>query len=184
MDEKETVMTIAAAGDDQNVDPRQLIDSASFRLSMRHPASSVTIVASGSGESRAGLTATAVCSLSDEPASILVCVNQKSFALNVIRETGVFSVNFLNADQTDVAGIFAGRTGLRGAKRFDDQNWTTLMTGAPVLKRCLAAFDCYLDREIDYATHTILIGHVATTAHSGDMDALVYAGGEFMRTSR
>jgi flavin reductase (DIM6/NTAB) family NADH-FMN oxidoreductase RutF len=79
--------------------------------------------------------------------------------------------------------VFAGRTDLRGAQRFEDDSWTTLATGAPVLKRCLAAFDCYLDQQIDYATHTILIGHVASTAHSGDRDALIYANGAFTRAA-
>ena len=175
-------MPIATATDTEQGTIRQILDSASFRFSMRHPANSVTIVASGRNETKAGLTATAVCSLSDEPPSLLVCVNQKSHALATIRDTGIFSVNFLHADQTDIAGIFAGRTDLRGAARFEEGKWTTLKTGAPVLSRCLVAFDCYLDQQIDYATHTILIGHVASTAHSGDKDALIYADGEFMRT--
>jgi flavin reductase (DIM6/NTAB) family NADH-FMN oxidoreductase RutF len=175
-------MTMMAAANDSEAMMRTMLDSASFRFSMRHPANSVTVIASGQRDGRAGLTATAVCSLSDDPPSLLVCVNQKSSALNTIRDAGFFSVNFLHADQTDIAGVFAGRTDLRGASRFDDDTWTTLATGAPVLKRCLAAFDCYLDQQIDYATHTILIGHVASTAHSGDRDALIYAHGEFTRT--
>jgi flavin reductase (DIM6/NTAB) family NADH-FMN oxidoreductase RutF len=175
-------MTMMAAANDSEAVMRTMLDSASFRYSMRHPANSVTVIASGQRDGRAGLTATAVCSLSDDPPSLLVCVNQKSTALNTIRDSGIFSVNFLHADQTDIAGIFAGRTDLRGASRFDDDTWTTLATGAPVLKRCLAAFDCYLDQQIDYATHTILIGHVASTAHSGDRDALIYAHGEFARS--
>jgi flavin reductase (DIM6/NTAB) family NADH-FMN oxidoreductase RutF len=155
------------------------IDGAAFRFAMRHPANSVTLIASGQGEKRAGLTATAVCSLSDDPPSLLACVNKKSFALNTIRESGAFSVNFLHADQTDVAAVFAGQTPLRGTDRFDDRLWQMLETGSPVLKRCLAAFDCYVERQVDYATHTILIGRVADATHSDEQEALIYSRGKY-----
>ena len=66
---------------------------------MRHLAGAVTVIATGAPGHRFGLTATAVCSLSDEPPTLLVCVNRPASAHDVISRNGNFSVNLLADDQ-------------------------------------------------------------------------------------
>ena len=48
----------------------------SFRAAMRRVASTVTVVTTGGPFSRHGMTATAVTSVSADPPSLLVCINQ------------------------------------------------------------------------------------------------------------
>lgn len=154
-------------------------DATSFRAAMRLPATSVTVLAAGSGATRNGLTASAVCSLSDAPPMILACVNLSSAALPLIRQTGCFSVNFLTDAQSHVAERFAGRTRVYGADRFTEGDWQTLATGAPVLMDALAVFDCQLEREHDSPTHAILIGRVMGMVRNDDSRSLVYSAGSF-----
>lgn len=154
-------------------------DATDFRAAMRLPATSVTVIAAGQGGSRCGLTASAVCALSDSPPMILACVNLASPALPVIRAGGCFSANFLTDGQSHVAERFAGRTRVYGADRFAEGDWQVLSTGAPVLADALAVFDCLLEREHASPTHAILIGRVRGILQSDASRSLVYSAGSF-----
>ena len=75
------------------------MDSNSYRLLMRQQAGAVTIIAVGDAGNRTGLTATAVCSLTDSPPTLLVCVNRTASAHSPIRETRTFSVRVYTATE-------------------------------------------------------------------------------------
>ncbi|WP_138464258.1 flavin reductase family protein [Poseidonocella sp. HB161398] len=155
------------------------VEAAAFRAAMRLPATAVTVIATGSGEDRMGLTASAVCSLSDAPPMILACVNRASPVLPAIRANGCFSANFLTEAQSALAMRFAGMTKVYGAERFDGSAWHRLATGAPVLEDALSVFDCHLDCEHDSPTHAILIGRVAAIRQNDGARSLVYTSGTF-----
>lgn len=154
------------------------MDSAAFRNLMRGHAGAVAVIAAGAPGQRTGLTATSVCSLSDSPPTVLVCVNHSASAYPIIREHQSFSINLLAAHQDDIGSKFAGRTGLKGEQRFEGGNWITLATGAPVLADALASLDCELVGEHDHGTHSIFIGRVRG-AHEQSADPLLYFGGRF-----
>ena len=154
------------------------VDSAEFRSAMRLPATPVTVLATGQPGARTGLTASAVCSLSDTPPMILACVNLGSRALAAIRQNGGFSANFLSGAQAAVAETFAGRTGLHGEDRFDEA-WTTGAGGLPVLPTALACFDCALADEYASPTHAILIGRVIGLRRNDAARPLLYSSGLF-----
>lgn len=166
-------------------DAGRAVSPAEFRLAMRRPANAVAVVATGRQGARAGVTLTAVCSLSDDPPSVLACIYRQSAALEPIRRNGFFSVNFLGARDADLAATFAGRSGLQGEARFSAGDWRILATGAPVLASALAGFDCLLDREIDSPTHAVLFGRVAAvwmrpeTNQPPQGRGLVYSEGGF-----
>jgi flavin reductase (DIM6/NTAB) family NADH-FMN oxidoreductase RutF len=152
---------------------------AGFKQAMRQLAGSVAIVATGTGEQRRGLTATAVCRLSANPAKILVCVNRSAEAHDVIAETRQFSVNILRSDQQAVAERFAALDGSKGAIRFASALWGELVTGAPILRSAIAALDCELDVEVPTETHTIYIGRVVATTCDDLGIPLVYHQRQF-----
>jgi flavin reductase (DIM6/NTAB) family NADH-FMN oxidoreductase RutF len=154
-----------------------------FRALMRNHAGAVTIIAVGEPGERTGLTATAVCSLSDDPARILICVNKSASAHDPIQSLRRFSVNILAADQAGVANRFAGREGIEGEDRFDDPDWTTLSTGAPVLVNALTSLDCEVAEHQQMETHSIFIADVRDGRSRGDVDPLVYFDGRFCELS-
>jgi flavin reductase (DIM6/NTAB) family NADH-FMN oxidoreductase RutF len=150
-----------------------------FKAGMRRLGAGVTIVTSFDGKSRAGLTATAVCSLSAEPPQLLVCVNRQALPNAVIARAKRFCVNVLASGQKSLAMRFAGATGHQGEDRFAKGRWGVLATGAPILDGALASFDCELARAIPAGTHTIFIGRVVAVASRKGGKALLYADGAF-----
>jgi flavin reductase (DIM6/NTAB) family NADH-FMN oxidoreductase RutF len=160
------------------------MDAESYRALMRHQAGAVTVIAAGTGTGRAGLTATAVASLSDNPPTVLACVQRKSGAHDVITEAKAFSVNVLASDQQAVAERFAGRTGARGADRFKDLPWGVLKSGAPVLAGALASLDCELIDRHEFTTHSIFIGRVLDGQFRADGQPLLYFRGDYWDLGR
>lgn len=157
------------------------LDPGLFRAAMRRPANAVTIITAAGPEGRAGVTATAVCSLSDSPPMLLVCLHRMGAAVPAIRAAGAFCVNFLSEEQAPLAALFAGRGDLRGDARFDPALWDRLATGAPVLRGALASFDCSLAEEFDGPTHAIFTGRVDAVATAAEAAPLVYSDGAFAR---
>ncbi len=155
------------------------IGAAQFKGLMRHVAGAVTVVTCGRPGGRRGLTATAVCSLSDSPPTVLACVNRKSAAHDLIVSERAFVVNVLAANQRDIAVRFSGQSGLRGEDRFAESHWGSLSTGAPVLDGALAAFDCELIEHKEVATHTIFIARVVSGCSTSYAQSLIYLKGAY-----
>ncbi|MGH2340165.1 flavin reductase family protein [Segnochrobactraceae bacterium EtOH-i3] len=155
------------------------VDPAAFRAGMREFAAGVTIITTGAGAERRGLTATAVCSMSIEPPSLVACVQVTAAAHAEIVRSGRFAVNMLAADQEPLARRFAGMTGVHGAERFDEGNWTTLETGVPVLADAVTAFDCVVIAAIDRGTHTLFIGGVKAVRTDAARPSLIHRSAAF-----
>ena len=156
------------------------LNPAEFRAALRQVPAAVAVIAAGPTGARMGLTATAVASVSDDPPTMLVCVNRSSSAHAGLLAAGRFSINMLAADQADVGEVFAGRSGLKGEQRFlVAGGWCALASGAPVLIDALAAFDCELIEARPVATHTILIGRVLAATVRDGADPLVYRDGRY-----
>lgn len=158
---------------------RMAVDAAEFRRCMRDVAGAVAVITCGQDGMRTGLTATAVCSLTDQPPMLLACVNSTASAHAVIRETGRFAVNILSDAHLPVANRFAGRDGSKGETRFADARWVRLEDGAPVLAEAMASFDCLLEAEHCHGSHSIFVGRVQAVAASGDGRPLLYHAGRF-----
>lgn len=158
--------------------PKSLPDETevanAFRSAMSLLASGVTVVTSGRGDERRGLTATAVCSLSMSPPMILACVNCSGAAHEAIEREGVFAINILSQHDQPISDLFAGRSDERGADKFKVGTWAERATGAPVLVDALVAVDCEVAFAIRLKTHTIFIGRVQDVAVGTDRAPLVH----------
>ncbi len=155
------------------------ITAESYRGLMRHQAGAVTVVATAHAGVRAGLTATAFSSLSDDPPTILVCINRTAGAHDVILASRVFSVNILAADQQMVAERFSGAGGVRGPARFEGSAWATLQSGAPLLDGALANLDCRLAEHHVFNSHSIFIGRVIDGRTRIEAEPLLYFRGDY-----
>lgn len=160
------------------ISPEPAIDAAAYREAMAQVASAVHLVTSDGPGGRSGFTATAVCSVSDAPPTLLVCLNRSASAYPVFQANDSLCVNTLAASQQPLAEAFGGA--LPRSERFSVARWDRLVTGAPVLSGALAAFDCRIaDRSI-VGTHEILICEVValTIAPANDEPdgSLLYAG--------
>lgn len=157
------------------------VDESAFKKGMRQLSAAVTVVTTGvDSQRRAGLTATAVCSVSAEPPQLLVCVNRSGETSARIREWGNFCVNVLSHGQIRVAKRFASLEGGTHEERFEEAQWSQLATGAPVLAGCLANFDCRVQQEIESGTHSIFIGHIAALSVNRGLEPLAFLDGQFL----
>lgn len=155
-------------------------DAQHFKQAMRQCAGAVALVTVGAEHGkRTGLTVTSACSLSDNPPSLIVCVNRNASAHARIREEGAFAINFLHEDHALLALTFSGQKGVNGDDRFAFGQWTRGATGAPVLMDAVAAFDCALAQEFETKTHSIFVGEVRHVSHSDGAAPLVYLRSSF-----
>jgi flavin reductase (DIM6/NTAB) family NADH-FMN oxidoreductase RutF len=159
------------------------MNTDSYRALMRHQAGAVAVIACAGPTGRAGLTATAVASLSDRPPTVLVCVNQAAGAHDEIVRANAFSVNLLSADQQAIAECFAGKSGLKGDARFSGFTWRTLRTGSPILAGGIASLDCELVEQHTFTTHSIFIGHVVDGQFRADAEPLLYFRGDYWNSA-
>jgi flavin reductase (DIM6/NTAB) family NADH-FMN oxidoreductase RutF len=146
---------------------------------MRRLAASVCLITTLNEDgSRNGLTATAVCSLSATPPTLLCCLNRASNSFLAIEKAGVFAVNVLSTDDKAIADHFASSRG--GDDKFSVGEWTALATGAPVLASAIAYFDCKLVNILAVATHAILLGEVqGVDLNPNSAQPLLYVDGAY-----
>lgn len=150
------------------------VEPRSYREAMSRFAGAVHVVATDGPAGRRGVTVIAACSVSDEPPTILVCLNREKRENDCFAANGVFSLNTLAPAQQPVADAFSGLTGLTMPERFATAGWRTLATGAPVLDGALAVFDCRILETRDIATHRVLIGRVEGVAIGEALPPLIY----------
>lgn len=151
-----------------------------FRQTMALFPGAVTVITTGAGDARRGITATAVCSVSDSPPSLLVCVNNRTGTCKEIARSGRFSVHLLAQDQSNLAMVFAGAGGRSGLEKFDQGHWESCPHGLPRLTGALASLSCEVIEATEAGTHRIFIGRIDDAALNAG-DALVYAGARFQR---
>ena len=77
------------------LDPKQL----AFRNAMAHMSAAVNIITTDGEAGRCGITATAVCSVTDTPPTLMVCVNRNSAMNAVFKANGRLCVNVLSGEQ-------------------------------------------------------------------------------------
>ncbi|CND52477.1 putative oxidase [Mycobacterium tuberculosis] len=145
-----------------------------YRGAMARFTTGVTIVTTRTPDGPAGMTASAVASVSLDPLMLLVCVGNTLATRDAISGSGVFAVSVLARGQE--------RHALRFASRCDDK-FADLECrdeyDLPVVDGAVAHFVCEVAEEIAGGDHTIFLGGVVDCGYSADSDPLVYFGGKF-----
>ena len=152
-----------------------------FRAAMRSVASSVFLVSTRGPEGNAGMTATSVCSLSLDPASVLICVNRSNSFMKALEASGRFALNILSRDDETVAKAFGSPLGREN--RFVLGDWYEL-DGMPALKSSLSAIVCDVAGRMDYGSHRVFVGEVRQIANHNGGTELLYCQGAFRTLHR
>ena len=146
-----------------------------YRDGMARLAAAVNVITSDGPAGLGGFTASAVCSVTDDPPTLLVCVNLSSRQNEILRGNGVLCVNTLAADQAEIAALFSTRD-VAIDTRYGSGQWSTLETGAPVLEGAVASFDCRIVERLEKGTHAIILCEVQAVKTGGEAWPLVYFG--------
>jgi flavin reductase (DIM6/NTAB) family NADH-FMN oxidoreductase RutF len=157
----------------------QRVDDKQFKLGMRTLAGAVTIITTTHAGHRYGMTATAVCSVSADPPTLLVCINRAAATHGAIQKSGVYCINLLRAEDADLSTAFSGA--LSGEGRFKSRNWTHLVTGSPVLIEALSSFDCRVVKKLAHGSHTIFLGQVEQVMFGKRGKPLLYSEGQYAK---
>ncbi len=143
-----------------------------YRDAMARLAAAVNVVTTDGPSGRAGFTATAVCSVTDEPPTLLVCLNRNASAHPAVLGNGILCINTLASNQQALSNLFGGKTPM--AERFAAANWSIGTTGAPVLDDAAVSFECRISQICNIGTHDILYCEVLALRRRASADGLVY----------
>jgi 3-hydroxy-9,10-secoandrosta-1,3,5(10)-triene-9,17-dione monooxygenase reductase component len=152
------------------------VDPARFRTVIGSFATGVAIVTAEGADGPSGLTTNAVSSVSLDPLLLLVCFDNASRTLPIVRDAGRFAVNVLRADQEELAHVFASKR--VGREKFEAVTHT-VAHGVPVLDEALAWLACDLEALHPAGDHTIGVGRVTHLDVDPGGEPLVYFRGDF-----
>jgi flavin reductase (DIM6/NTAB) family NADH-FMN oxidoreductase RutF len=156
-------------------DEAAALDSVSpdrFKAAMRHVASTVSVVTSGRDEAINGMTATAVCSVSTEPPSLLIVVNRNNRSHALIDRCGVYTVNVLSVRQESLAAHFSSSADAPFALVPHQVG----INKCPIIDGCAFYMECVVESQIAFGTHSIFFGRVVASGETSSVPLLYHDG--------
>lgn len=148
------------------------VEKQAFRDAMSHLGSAVNIITTAGEAGRAGFTASAVCSVTDTPPTLLVCLNRSASVYPIFQHNQVLCVNTLSDSHEALSNLFGGKTPME--ERFAAANWTAMASGSPALEGALTSFDCRVSQVTSVGTHDVLFCEVIDILRNDDSHGLVY----------
>lgn len=157
------------------------MDRQDYRNAMARLGAAVSVITTDGPAGRTGFTASAVCSVTDTPPTLLVCMNRGSTTNEAFKANKVLCVNTLAASQEALSPLFAGFDDMPMAERFNTATWTTLVTGSPVLAGAVVSFDCRIAQVTEVGTHSVVFCEVEAIQAGPAHEGLIYFGRSYHR---
>jgi flavin reductase (DIM6/NTAB) family NADH-FMN oxidoreductase RutF len=148
------------------------MDDRQFRSAMGKFATGVTVITTEVEGEIHGMTANAFMSVSLDPKLVVISIGEKAKILKKIKESQIFTVNILAANQQELSMIFAGQLKEQKEVAFDR------LDGKPVLAGAVAQIACEVSAEHVEGDHTLFIGKV-TDIHLEDAEPLIFYNGRY-----
>lgn len=145
-----------------------------FRGRLANP---VTIIMSGEGDRRTGLTVSSLFVVEGEPGRVHAIVGPNSDLWDVAAETERFVVHVCDVDATSLAEVFAGLRpspgGLFATTKTTPSKW------GPLLDELPDRLFCTLESRVDSGHSGVFVGVVDAVELSDIKDPLVYFRGAY-----
>jgi flavin reductase (DIM6/NTAB) family NADH-FMN oxidoreductase RutF len=119
----------------------------------------VYVVTTRLGEKINGMTAAWVAQVSLKPLLVMVSIAPSRYSHTLIKESGIFAINVLTAEQVEVAKRFGYKSG-RKIDKFAGLDYLAAGSGAPVLPQAYAYLDLKLVHTYTAGDHTLFVGEV------------------------
>lgn len=153
-----------------------------FRDAMASCAAGVHVITTDGTAGRYGITMTAVTPVTDEPPTVMLCINRLSAIIPILQANRHLCINVLSAAQQDVAEHFAGITKLSPEERFEYHIWHRGQTGQLQVEGALAHLHGQITAQHDIGTHHVFYVSVnEIQAYNTADPALVYFRRNFNR---
>ena len=157
-----------------------MVSVTDFKDAMAKLTTAVHVITTDGVAGRHGFTASAVCSVTDTPPTLLVCMNKNIGFYDNFVKNGVLMVNTLTAEQSHLSNTFASR--LNSDERFTHGTWETLTTGSPMLIDALISFDCKISEVKEVGTHGVFICEIIAIRQGDSDKALTYFNRNYHKT--
>lgn len=146
-----------------------------FREAMSAFPSGVTVMTTvgQDGEPR-GFAASSFCSVSIDPALVLVCLAKTAQCHDAFIENDQWSIQIAGAAHVDLIGRFS----TKGADKFGGGEFVPDHRGVPILPDAAVLIECEAHERFDGGDHTILVARVIEI-DLDDRPALLYFQREF-----
>jgi flavin reductase (DIM6/NTAB) family NADH-FMN oxidoreductase RutF len=150
------------------------VDQQLFREAISLFATGVTVITACTADGRAGMTASAVCSLSVNPVQLLVCISDRLPTHSALVQSRRFAVNVLGEDHSEIARRFANpRVDKFAGVAVSDCD------GIPLLNSAIAHFVCDVHERFPGGDHSIFIGNVKKLGLRRGSRPLLYFASQF-----
>ncbi|WP_224352720.1 flavin reductase [Streptomyces olivaceus] len=145
-----------------------------FRDAMANLSAGVNIVTTDGLGGLAGITVSAVCSVTDTPPTMLVCINRASRSHDIFRDNERVCINVLGPGHEEVAMAFAGRVPAEERFTATESVWDQSY-GAPVLRGSAASVLGRIAGTAERGSHTVMFVEADQVIVGEDCDGgLVY----------
>lgn len=151
-----------------------MVDQKSYRDAMARLGAAVNIITTDGPGGRRGFTASAVCSVTDTPPTLLVCLNRSSDSNQALKDNRVLCLNVLAAAQQHLSPVFAGMTEGEYDARFATAAWTRLANGTLGLDGALVSFEGRVTQVTEIGTHSVFFCEIDAVHTGAPAEGLVY----------
>lgn len=155
-----------------SIEEHVMVEITDFKNAMSFLTGAVNVVTTAGASGQYGFTASSVCSVTDTPPTLLVCMNQAASSHVHFMDNQVLAVNVLSAKQQYLSQVFSSQ--LTPQERFEHGVWGELETKSPVLDEALVSFDCQIEQAQTVGTHTIFICRIVAIQQGEANHGLVY----------
>jgi flavin reductase (DIM6/NTAB) family NADH-FMN oxidoreductase RutF len=154
--------------------------STNFRGVMRRFPATVSIITANDGTRDHGMTVTALSSVSMDPPSLMVCLNNRTLLHEMLLEQSHFAVNVLDVTQFAFSDACSGA--VLSEDRFAGDKWTRDEKGMLVLKAAHSNIICRRKVAVPFGTHTMFVGEVVRATVDETTTPLLYAEASYCRS--
>lgn len=150
-------------------------NSSELRQALGSFATGITVVTTlGTGRQPVGITVNSFNSVSLEPPLVLWSLDRHTNCFDDFVQAPSFAVHILASDQQALSERFA----TVGTDRFADIQYSTGLSGIPVLPHYSACFQCTMEHQYEGGDHIILVGRV-TEFTDNQLPPLLYYRGQY-----
>ena len=145
-----------------------------FKNGLSRWASGVSVVTTVEQGMYYGLTVSSFSSVSLDPPLVLVCIDNGSRLMSMVRSSGVFCVSILGRDQEAASNYFASR-GREPMTQITEVATTMNSDGVPIIDGSMAVLSCDLHEAVPAGDHALCIGRVKQVELGEGTPLLYYA---------
>ena len=144
---------------------------AEFRAALSRFGTGVTIVTTATPDGPVGITANSFSSVSLDPPLVLWSASRSSKRFHHFSEASTLAIHILADSQDDLCWAFS-----KSKHAFDTVEWKPAADGTPLIKGCLARFECKKYAEYDGGDHAIIVSEVQKLSFREGAPLLFYGG--------